>query len=354
MWYPAFVRLLRVVGLEDGLADAVVDWIDADQVVQGAGETRIAAAAGVPPVIVGLSEGLAASTYSNYAQARRRLADGTLRPLWRNFAGSMEHLLTVPPGAELWYDDRDISFLKEDVKDAADIVFIQSQGVRHLVDAGFEPDTVIAAIDTGDLTRLKHTGLFSVQLQTPGSLKLPELPPTVPGEPKPGGPPAPTNKPGGTGDPVVAPIEAPAVAPAKPAASLEGRELEAALRIARGQTNKEIAGALSLSERTVERTVSSAMANAGVSSRTELATWVSTAGATAALEDPGIRQAIEDLAATVSDRGATDRAFASALVAIAERPPIQVILPGPGATEREYVRNDKHLVVKTIDRPVKE
>jgi hypothetical protein len=32
--------------------------------VRGGGETRIAAAAGVPPVIVGLSEGLAAATYS--------------------------------------------------------------------------------------------------------------------------------------------------------------------------------------------------------------------------------------------------------------------------------------------------
>ena len=42
--------------------------------VRGGGETRIAAAAGVPPVIVGLSEGLAAATYSNYGQARRRLS----------------------------------------------------------------------------------------------------------------------------------------------------------------------------------------------------------------------------------------------------------------------------------------
>jgi hypothetical protein len=56
---------------------------------QGAGETRIAAAAGVPPIIVGLSEGLAAATYSNYGQARRRFADGTMRPLWRNAAGSL-------------------------------------------------------------------------------------------------------------------------------------------------------------------------------------------------------------------------------------------------------------------------
>ena len=48
--------------------DATVVGADMKQVdfkdVQGAGETRIAAAAGVPPVIVGLSEGLQAATYS--------------------------------------------------------------------------------------------------------------------------------------------------------------------------------------------------------------------------------------------------------------------------------------------------
>lgn len=35
VWYPAFVRLLRVLELEEGLADAVVDWIDADVDVTG-------------------------------------------------------------------------------------------------------------------------------------------------------------------------------------------------------------------------------------------------------------------------------------------------------------------------------
>src|SRR5690349_6322554 len=54
--------------------------------VQGAGETRIAAAANVPPVIVGLSEGLQAATYSNYGQARRRFADGTMHDLWSRAA----------------------------------------------------------------------------------------------------------------------------------------------------------------------------------------------------------------------------------------------------------------------------
>ncbi len=35
LWYPAFVRLLAVLDLDEGLADAVLDWIDSDQDVNG-------------------------------------------------------------------------------------------------------------------------------------------------------------------------------------------------------------------------------------------------------------------------------------------------------------------------------
>lgn len=141
--------------------------------VQGAGETRIAAAAGVPPVIVGLSEGLQSATYSNYAQARRRFADGTLRPLWRSAAGALATLLTGPGRANgparLWYDDRDISFLREDAKEAAEILRQQASTINQLIMAGYEAASVIAAVTSGDFTVLKHTGLFSVQLQPPGT-----------------------------------------------------------------------------------------------------------------------------------------------------------------------------------------
>ncbi len=137
--------------------------------VQGAGETRIAAAAGVPPIIVGLSEGLEAATYSNYGQARRRLADGTMRPLWREAAGALAPLITVPSGSELWYDDRDIPFLQEDVKDAADIRAVDALSIKGLTEAGYEPETVIKAIKADDMSLLKHTGVFSVQLQPPGA-----------------------------------------------------------------------------------------------------------------------------------------------------------------------------------------
>ena len=145
--------------------------------VQGAGETRIAAAAGVPPVIVGLSEGLQAATYSNYSQARRRFADNTMRPLWRNMAGSLETVCPPPSGSRLWYDDRDIQALADDKKDLAEIAARETAMLRTLTDGGFQPDTAIAAVTNGyDWSRLVHTGLTSVQLLPP----MPDGPPQAP------------------------------------------------------------------------------------------------------------------------------------------------------------------------------
>jgi phage portal protein BeeE len=150
---------------------------------QGHGETRIAAAAGVPPVIVGLSEGLQSATYSNYAQARRRFADGTIRPLWRMAAASLQNLVTPPrDGAELWYDDRDIAFLREDRMDVSEIQAKQALTIRSLVDAGYTAESAVSAVMAEDFTQLSHSGLFSVQLQPPGST-TPPAPPTTTREP---------------------------------------------------------------------------------------------------------------------------------------------------------------------------
>lgn len=156
-----------------GGADTTVVGADFRQLdfkaVQGAGETRLASAAGVPPVIVGFAEGLQGSSLNagNYGQARRRLSDGTIRPLWRNIAGSYETIINTPPDAELWYDDRDIPFLEEDLKDRAEVQGVRARAIRQLTDAGFTPESVIDAIDSDDFTRLEHSGLFSVQLQGP-------------------------------------------------------------------------------------------------------------------------------------------------------------------------------------------
>lgn len=153
------------------------------KVTQGAGETRIAAAAGVGAIIARFSEGLQGSSLNagNYAAAKRQFADMTLRPLWRSAAGSLEKFTPPPRGqrkSRLWYDARDVEFLKEDQKDAALILQTNASTVKQLLDAGYQPDAVIDAVEAGDLSRLtgKHSGLYSVQLQPPGTQQTPPTP----------------------------------------------------------------------------------------------------------------------------------------------------------------------------------
>ncbi|MEU8379770.1 phage portal protein [Streptosporangium sp. NPDC048865] len=162
-----------------GGADVTVVGADLKQLdfrgTQSAGESRLAAAAGVPPVIVGFSEGLGGSSLNegNFKAARRRFVDATMRPLWRNAAGSLASLVDVPSDAELWFDTRDIAFLRDDSRDIAQIQFTQAQTIRQYVDAGFKPDSVVAAVEAEDMTLLRHSGLYSVQLQKPGASTAP-------------------------------------------------------------------------------------------------------------------------------------------------------------------------------------
>lgn len=153
-------------------ADATVVGADLQQLdfkaVRGYGETRIAAAAGAHPALVGLSEGLAGSSLNagNYGQVRRRFADGTMHPLWQNAAGSLENLFDVPgPATRLWYDARDVPFLREDRDAAAKIQQAQASTMRQLIDGAFKPESVVAAVDAEDWSLLEHTGIPTVQVQ---------------------------------------------------------------------------------------------------------------------------------------------------------------------------------------------
>jgi hypothetical protein len=136
---------------------------------QGAGETRIAAAGGVPPIVVGLSEGLAAATYSNYGQAKRAYADMFLRSQWRSLCGALAPIIDVPDDADLWYDARDVAFLREDSKDLADIQATQAGTINTLISAGYTPESVVKAVLAEDFSLLEHSGMMSVQLQAPGA-----------------------------------------------------------------------------------------------------------------------------------------------------------------------------------------
>lgn len=147
------------------------------KVTQGAGETRIASASGMHPVIVGLSEGLQGSALNagNFDAAVRLSVDKTVRNLWRDAAASLENLLTRPgDDAQLWYDDRDIAILRDDSTDQAAIQQQNAATLKSLIDAGFTPESAVEYIDTGSISVLEHTGLATVQLQQQA---IPALPP---------------------------------------------------------------------------------------------------------------------------------------------------------------------------------
>jgi phage portal protein BeeE len=143
--------------------------------LQGAGETRLAVAAGVPAAILGISEGLAGSTLNagNFGAARRLFVDTTQQDLWRKAAPSLRNLVT-PPGddVELEIDPRHIPFLREDAKDDAEIRRLEAEALARAFAAGFDGvdgmNAVIEWLRTGDLARLtgKHSGVQSVQTQT--------------------------------------------------------------------------------------------------------------------------------------------------------------------------------------------
>ena len=166
----AYKTLYTAAGADVAVIGADMQQIDF-KTTQGAGETRIANAGGIHPVVAGLSEGMQGSSLNagNYGAAKRSTVDRTFRPLWRNGCGSLRPLFEPPRSARLWYDPRDIAFLRDDAKDVAEIAFSEAQTIRQLVDAGYTPDSAVAAVAANDWSLLTHSGLYSVQLQPAGA-----------------------------------------------------------------------------------------------------------------------------------------------------------------------------------------
>lgn len=167
----AYKTLFLAAGADVKTVGADFNQIDF-KATQGAGETRIAVDSRVPAAILGISEGLAGSSLNagNLGVARRLFADGFMRPQWRSACAALSPMVSVPADSRLWHDSSHIAFLREDETDAAEITNKKAQAIRQLVEAGYEADTVIKAVTTGDLTVLKHTGNLSVQLQPVGSV----------------------------------------------------------------------------------------------------------------------------------------------------------------------------------------
>lgn len=164
----SFKTLVLDEGADVTIAGSTFDQMRFDS-VQAAGENRIAVAAGVPGIVVGLKEGLAAATYSNFDQAMRRFADLTMRPNWRSACAALAALVNVPDDARLWFDTTGIAALRQGEKDSADTMQVLAGAASTLIQAGYTPESISAALSSADVTLLEHSGLVSVQLQAPGS-----------------------------------------------------------------------------------------------------------------------------------------------------------------------------------------
>lgn len=81
-------------------------------------EARICSVFGVPPILAGTQVGIDASTYSNYAQARRAFFEDTVAPLWSRLDGAIERSLLpefdVDPLVSVAFDLTSVVALHED------------------------------------------------------------------------------------------------------------------------------------------------------------------------------------------------------------------------------------------------
>jgi HK97 family phage portal protein len=150
---------MKAVGLDFKQADYVAS--------RAANELRIAQAAGVPPIIIGLQMGLENASYSNYEQQLKQFAT-TLRALWRATTDALSNIVDVPAGAELWWDESEVSALQDNAKNRAEIRQMNASTINSLITAGYTAESAERAVTTDDFSVLEHTGLFSVQLQPAG------------------------------------------------------------------------------------------------------------------------------------------------------------------------------------------
>lgn len=137
--------------------------------VQAAGENRIAVAGGVSAIVVGLKEGLAASTLANYDAAVRFTVDWTFRPNWRTCCAALEKIVPPPPGSQLWFDTSDIAALQAGEQEKATTFATDMTTLNAAVQAGWNPEAAKTALMARDPSLLTHSGLYSVQLQPAGN-----------------------------------------------------------------------------------------------------------------------------------------------------------------------------------------
>lgn len=167
-WKPQFVgggTDVRVVG--SSLADLAL------RDLRGMFHTIVTARSRVPAVILGISEAMQGASLmaGNYGPTRRQWADAFVTPYLDELAAVLGGLVPEtdrPPRSYMSWDPERVQLMQEDEKDAADILKIKVGAIRTAVDGGFEADSAVQALASGDLELLEHSGVLSVQVQPAG------------------------------------------------------------------------------------------------------------------------------------------------------------------------------------------
>lgn len=144
-------------------------------------ETAVTMRSRVPASVLGTREGMQGSALNagNYTAQRRQWGDTWFSPHADGFCRTIAKLVAPPrTPSVLTYDPELVFFLQEDRKDAAEISQARMAAVRQGVDAGFDPDAVVDAVNNDSLVKLRgaHTGLTSVQLLPPGTTETQAIP----------------------------------------------------------------------------------------------------------------------------------------------------------------------------------
>lgn len=122
--------------------------------VASVGTERILADLDVPGVLVGLEPLRGAGR--GYQESMQKLANIWARPQWRSACGALSALADVPSGNRLWFDTSDIAALQDGEMERGQTVLVKSQAVLALNQAAkYDPDSIITAVNSGDLTQLK-------------------------------------------------------------------------------------------------------------------------------------------------------------------------------------------------------
>lgn len=121
--------------------------------VQSAGVERILAAGNVPGVLVGLEPLRGAGR--GYQESVQKFGNMYARPQWRSVCSALSQIVDVPAGNRLWYSTSNIAALQDGEMERAQAALVRMQALLAARQAGYTRDSAVAAVDTGDVTKLQ-------------------------------------------------------------------------------------------------------------------------------------------------------------------------------------------------------